>query len=462
MGCTTSKIDDLPAVALCRERCACLDDAIQQRYTFAAYHVAYMKSLRVIGGSLQEFFDLDLDGSAVSPVLPLPVQKKGDHEVQREIKLKAEPSGLSPAAAALNDRSNSNSGSHLNFHSDSDDEDGSMESLHHSEHYSPLHSYQDHLGYDEEALSSFPGGFMNVNMNFMKNQATPSVTYQHRPASPEKMHMGEASHYSYAYPNNNPSSYPYGYGGGNYGYYGQQPQQPYGASSPAMATGASSSKPPPPPPSPPSSSAWDFFNPFESYDKYYPPYTPSRDSKDLREEEGIPDLEDEDYQHEVVKEIHGNQKFVDGGGGGGNYAKMMENQSEKVDNMDAHYQRQSVSADNDRVEYEVHMLEKKVVDSEEKAGDRGNVAAFKARGGPRGMYEVVREIQVQFVRASECGNELAKMLEVGKHPYHPKNQGKIFPTELLIFHVFLSFRVLISLCFYYLLDCFICDNFMAK
>lgn len=423
MGCTTSKIDDLPAVALCRERCACLDDAIQQRYTFAAYHVAYMKSLQVIGGSLQEFFDLDLDGSAVSPVLPLPVQKKGDHEVQREIKLKAEPSGLSPAAAALNDRSNSNSGSHIDFHSDSDDEDGSMESLHHSEHYSPRHGYQDHLGYDEEALSSFPRGFMNVNMNYMKKQATQSVTYQHRPASPEKMHMGEASYYSYAYPNNNPSSYPYGYGGGNYGYYGQQPQQPYGASSPAMATGASSSKPPPPPPSPPSSSAWDFFNPFETYDnKYYPPYTPSRDSKDLREEEGIPDLEDEDYQHEVVKEIHGNQKFVDGDGGGGNYAKMMENQSEKVDNMDAHYQRQSVSADNDRVEYEVHMLEKKVVDSEEKAGDRGNVAAFKARGGPRGMYEVVREIQVQFVRASECGNELAKMLEVGKRPYHPKNQ----------------------------------------
>ncbi|KAJ9704545.1 hypothetical protein PVL29_002891 [Vitis rotundifolia] len=422
MGCTTSKIDDLPAVALCRERCACLDDAIQQRYAFAAYHVAYMKSLKVIGGSLQEFFDLDLDGSAASPVLPLPVQKKGDHEVQRGIKLKAEPSGLSPAAAALNDRSNSNSGSHLHFHSDSDDEDGSMGSLHHSEHYSPLHGYQHHLGYDEEALSTFPGGFMNVNMNFMKNQATPSVTYQHRPASPEKMHMGEAPHYSYAYPNNNPSSYPYGYSGGNYGYYGQQPQQPYGASSPAMATGASSSKPPPAPPSPPSSSAWDFFNPFETYDKYYPPYTPSRDSKDLREEEGIPDLEDEDYQHEVVKEIHGNQKFVDGGGGGGNYAKMMENQSEKVDNMDAHYQRQSVSADNDRVEYDVHMLEKKVADSEEKAGDRGNVAAFKARGGPRGMYEVVREIQVQFERASECGNELAKMLEVGKHPYHPKNQ----------------------------------------
>ena len=453
MGCTTSKLDDLPAVALCRERCAYLDEAIQKRYDFAAYHVAYMQSLKVIGGSLQGFFDLDLDGSAASPVLPLPSQKKGDREVQKEIKLKAEPSASSGAAAALNDRSNSNSGSHLHFHSDSDDEDGSIGSLHHSDHFSPLHNHQHHLDYDEETLSSFPGGFMNMNMNFMKNQATPSVTYQQRPVSPETMHMGPPSYHSYGYPNNNPSPYPYGYTGANYGgYYGQQQQLPYGASSPAMETGASSSKPPPLPPSPPKSSAWDFFNPFETYDSYYPPNpnTPSRDSKDLREEEGIPDLEDEDYQHEVVKEIHGDQKIVDGGvGGAGNYAKMMENESEKVSNMDALYQRQSVSADNDRVEYEVHMLEKKVVDSEDKAGDRGNVTAFKARGGPRGVYEVVREIHVQFERASECGNELTKMLEVGKQPYHLKNQGKIshqasyfpclsFLLELLLFVILLN------------------------
>lgn len=264
-----------------------------------------------------------------------------------------------------------------------------------------------------------------MNMNFMKNQATPSVTYQHGPMSVQPLRMGEGSYYSYGYQNNNPS--PYSYGGVNYGYYDQQPPPlPYGASSPSMATEASSSKPPPPPPSPPRSSPWDFFNPFETYDSYYPPNTPSRDSKDLREEEGIPDLEDENYQHEVVKEIHGTQKFVDGGGGGGgNYGKMAENEAEKVNNMDGLYQKQSASADNDRVEYEVHMLEKKVVDSEEEVGDRGNVAAFKASSGPRGVYEVAREIHVQFERASECGNELAKMLEVGKQPYHSKNHGKI-------------------------------------
>ena len=53
--------------------------------------------------------------------------------------------------------------------------------------------------------------------------------------------------------------------------------------------------------------------------EYYPTYTPSHDSKELREEEGIPDLEDE-YQQEVVKEVYGEQKFVavEKVGGGGN------------------------------------------------------------------------------------------------------------------------------------------------
>ncbi|PPD75815.1 hypothetical protein GOBAR_DD27262 [Gossypium barbadense] len=64
-----------------------------------------------------------------------------------------------------------------------------------------------------------------------------------------------------------------------------------------MARG-SSSKPPPPPPSHPKTSAWDFLNPFESYENYNHPYTPSRDLREVREAEGIPNLEDENYQHE--------------------------------------------------------------------------------------------------------------------------------------------------------------------
>ena len=78
-------------------------------------------------------------------------------------------------------------------------------------------------------------------------------------------------------------------------------------------------------------------------------------------------------------------------------------------------------------EYEVHVVEKKVGDDDE---ERTNVAGFKNRGGGRfkGGSEVVREIQIQFERASESGNELAKILEVGKLPHNRKHaayQGKV-------------------------------------
>ncbi|KAA8535940.1 hypothetical protein F0562_028418 [Nyssa sinensis] len=425
MGCTTSKIDDLPAVALCRERCAFLDEAIHQRYALADAHVAYIHSLKVVGLSLHRFFDQDLDNLTAgppSPVLNLPTQRKGDPE----------PSG-SPSAAIHH--SHSNSGSHLNFHSDSDDEDSASESLHHhSDSASPLHPY-DQISYNDHQT---PGSFPTVFMNYMKNEVTPSVSYQQRPRSPETVHMAESSsYYPYPYAIQNPYGYS-NYGGGMNGFLGSS--LPYGSSYPPppldgmASSSASSSKPAPPPPPPPKSSAWDFLNPFESFENYYPPNTPSRDSKEVRDEEGIPDLEEEDYQQEVVKEVHGDQKLADGGGGGGvKIGKAVANDEDGMMNdSEALYQkRASVSIENDRVEYEVHMMDKKVVDTEEKAGDRGNVAAFKSRGGLRGDSEVVREIQVQFERASESGIELAKMLEVGKLPHNRKNATYQVSSKML-------------------------------
>ncbi|MBA0591837.1 hypothetical protein Gorai_008832, partial [Gossypium raimondii] len=41
------------------------------------------------------------------------------------------------------------------------------------------------------------------------------------------------------------------------------------------------------------------------------------------------------------------------------------------------------------------------------------------------VFEVIREIQVQFVRAAESGTEIAKLLEVGTLPHHRKHVSKI-------------------------------------
>ncbi|KAK4437569.1 protein ROLLING AND ERECT LEAF 2 [Sesamum alatum] len=462
MGCATSKLDDSPAVALCRERCAFLDEAVKQRFAFAEAHVAYLHSLKAVGLSLDRFFNQDLEGSLdapPSPLLNLPPQRKGDPNPP-------EPSDSPPEKIQhhLHSHSHSDSGSHLHFHSDdSEDEDGSdSESLHHHEVSSPVHhqnlpyggylpDYQN-LNINLPGLGAGGGGFMNIN--YMKNQTTPSVVYTQRPMSPETMHMGESSapsssyypysNYSSNNPNPNPPSYPfynfnsnyngypnypnYGSGGGFFG--GSSPPAPYGGGFSSSAAVASTSKAPPPPPSPPSSSAWDFLNPFESFEKYYPPYTPSRDSREVREEEGIPDLEDE--EDEVVKEVHGDQKFVDSGRSSYSKPGVSEEDSRVVNDAELQYRaRPSVGMESDPVEYEVHMVDKKVVDAEEKSKDRGNAAGFKPRGGFKGDAEVVREIQVLFERASESGNELAKFLEVGKIPYKRKHGGHHVSSKIL-------------------------------
>ncbi|XP_011045186.1 PREDICTED: uncharacterized protein LOC105140165 isoform X1 [Populus euphratica] len=436
MGCATSKLDDLPAVALCRERCASLDEAIQQRFALAEAHIAYIHSLKRIGSSLHDFIEKENFSSAgVSTKLNLPTDKKGED-------LKAVKSS-SPKKG--HHHSYSNSGSHIQFHSDEDDEDD-ISHLHHSDNSSPLHGHGEGSGDDgggggggghiqymsSEYMNmdqdSFPGGGGTFfHTNYMKNKGTsPSVIYEQRPVSSETVHFGESSssgyHSNYSnsgYGMSNPSTYgysgypSYGYGGG--GYYG--PGNQYGSSSPPPAAVASSSKPPPAPPSPVRASAWDFLNVFESYDRSYPQYTPSRNSKELREEEGIPDLEDEDYQHEVVKEVHGDQKYMDGDK---SYSKspVMDDEDGKVrgePEASLYQPRPSVGTEEDRVKYEVHVVDKKIVDNE-RSEERGN-AGFKG-GGP---LEVAIEIKIQFERASECGNEIAKMLEVGKLPYQRKH-----------------------------------------
>ncbi|KAL9333120.1 hypothetical protein Peur_073259 [Populus x canadensis] len=441
MGCATSKLDDLPAVALCRERCASLEEAIQQRFALAEAHIAYIHSLKRIGSSLHDFIEKENFSSAgVSTKLNLPSDRKGED-------LKAVKSS-SPKKG--HHHSYSNSGSHIQFHSDEDDEDD-FSHLHHSDNSSPLHIHGEGSGddggggggggghiqymsseYNNMDQDSFPGGGGRFfHTNYMKNKGTtPSVVYEQRPVSSETVHFGESSSSAYhsnysnsGYGMNNPSTYgysgypSYGYGGG--GSYG--PGNQYGSSSPPPAAVASSSKPPPAPPSPVRASAWDFLNVFESYDRSYPQYTPSRNSKELREEEGIPDLEDEDYQHEVVKEVHGDQKYMDGDK---SYSKspVMDDEDGKVrgePEASLYQARPSVDTEEDRVKYEVHVVDKKIVDSE-RSEERGN-AGFKG-GGP---LEVAIEIKIQFERASECGNEIAKMLEVGKLPYQRKHASKM-------------------------------------
>ncbi|KAK4424013.1 protein ALTERED PHOSPHATE STARVATION RESPONSE 1 [Sesamum alatum] len=435
MGCATSKLDDLPAVSLCRHRCAFLDEAVRHRFAFAQAHAAYLHSLKAVGLSLHRFFNHDLHHSALvptSPVLNLPPQTKGDTHPP-----------LSPPQHHLHSRSHS-AGSHLHFHSDSDDDDRSRsDSLNTS---SPVHQKHPYGGYVPQY------GNLNLNPNpnlpgpggggeflsYMKNQMTPSLLYTQRPMSQEAMHVGEFSSSSYyLFPdyqnpplshnntsNNNYNGYP------NYGPGGTTPPAPYGAGFSSPAEVASSSRAPPPPPSPPKSSTWDFLNPFGTFERDYQAYTPSHDSREVREEEGIPDLEDEN--DEVVKEVLGDRKFVDSGRNSHSKPGAQQEDARVVNDADLqHRARPSAGMESDPVEYEVHMMYKNAVDTEKRSKDRGNATGFKPRGGFKGDAEVVKEIQVQFERASESGSELAKFLEVGKLPYKQKHSSHRVTSMML-------------------------------
>ncbi|XP_077231148.1 protein ALTERED PHOSPHATE STARVATION RESPONSE 1-like [Tasmannia lanceolata] len=370
MGCTGSKLDHLPAVALCRDRSHHLENAIHHRYFLADAHVAYIHSLSRVGASLTHFFDIDTPSS---PLLPLPPQTK------------PHPISINPTSHHL---SHSDSGSHLHYHSDSD-----ISSLSDSDH---------------ETLHSSPPHFV---VNYMQNRASPenSKTVQF---------AGEEGSYGYSYPqsytsnpNPNPNPYPYPPGYSNYGginsFFGSPSHDPNSYSYPnsnpnrnpnSLPPEASTSKPPPPPPSPPRASSWD---PFESvFERYYQnPYTPSRDSKEMREEEGIPDLEEENYNHQVRKEVNG-------------YSRMVDNEVEGRVSA-----RSSGESEKRGVEFEEDLVDNNVEGSEVR--------------GPRGYSEVVREIGVQFDRASESGKEVSKMLEFGKLPYHRKNNVHNVSSRML-------------------------------
>ncbi|KAK7299794.1 hypothetical protein RJT34_10622 [Clitoria ternatea] len=360
MGCGSSKLDDLPAVALCRERCTFLDEAIHQRYSLAASHFAYINSLNAIGNSLHLFIQHHLDFSAPSPP----------------------PLSPPPKAAQLPSPSD-DSDSHLHFHSDSDE----LPSLPHS----PLHLPPDH----------------HLHMNFMRNKPAASIVYEQRPVSPQTLYVGESSSSYYPYP--------------------QYPSYPY---DPYYNRSSSPQRPPPPaaskpPPSPPRASTWDFLNFFDSTndDKYYQypqthyAATPSRDSKEVREEEGIPDLEDEDYHHEVVKQVHGDQKLVQP-----SHDSHLSHDNHHDDEDDD----EDDEDDDEEVEYDVHVVEKKVVDDGNKAKDHPPF-----RPGSRNPLEVAKEIQLLFQRASDSAAQIAKILEVGKLPYNRKHAAYPASSKML-------------------------------
>ncbi|KAL9674027.1 hypothetical protein QQ045_030292 [Rhodiola kirilowii] len=436
MGCGSSKLDTLPAVALCRDRCGLLDEATRLRFALAEAHFAYMQSLKEVGGSLQRFFDQDVLVVDGSPVLPLPGVKK---------KI-AEPPGSSSSELShshhlvLDSDSASCSCSHLDLKTDSDEGEATSESFN-NHHLLQEGAFADlplnaqnvgQFGYTGEFQHEIPN--MSMHMSYMKNQAAPSVLYEQKQFSAETGYMDQSDYYSsglYDHWNAMPSATQGGYlkNGGGYssGYYGTASQ--YGGGVVDLGS-RDDYKQPPPPPSPPRGTSWDFLNPFESlYDvPPYSAYPSSRELKEVREEEGIPDLEEVD-QDEVVYDKKPADLAGEVARGQDKLKVAVEAETGKVDILSP---RRASLVEDDRLEYEVQTMEAKEVEREERITASTSESRIEDPE-PRGVSDVVKDIQAQFEKAAETGSELAELLEVGRLPYHKKHGAYLAaaPSKML-------------------------------
>jgi len=300
--------------------------------------------------------------------------------------------------------------------------------------------------------------------NYAKTGAPSSVTSQQRPDVNRVQYGGfdpssASSNSSYGYyfgdssnANSNPNyygggedgsgskgaSYPYGYAPSygypqnNYGsFFGSNSLQPVAATPPA--TPSSSQTPPPPPPSPPEASTWDFLNPFGNYDSYQQTYTPSRSSRELREEEGIPDLEDDG--HEDIKEAYGDLKYTEGAS------------SSNASVEDIHSTGKGVAMEDGGSKN--HGSEEKRDEAKENGAGQGKidksiiVEEAPQKQSPqrkpvvpcsRSVSDSLNEIRSQFDNASLHSEEIGKMLEVGKYSYHrTKYEGSLKSPIILCF-----------------------------
>ncbi|KAJ1427380.1 hypothetical protein SESBI_09630 [Sesbania bispinosa] len=338
MGCNASRLDRLPAVALCRDRCKFVDEALRQSYALADAHVAHMESLRTLASALLCFFNQFEDSEETNPPI-------NESESKPSLS-KPPPPPRSPSS------SSSDSDAHVVLHSDSEAEEDSTE----KESQPFTQSRYDYY----------------LNRDTVSSAVSDNVTFM-----------------NYVQPLYAPFSPPLANTSGFYG-----------------------SKPPSPPP--PRSSAWDFLNFFEPYEKYQVPYSHSvSGDTESTEEKGKGKGKEFIAAHEIQKSDGAGAQDSKSNGGDG---KVKEAENGEAKNK------------KDDLKEKDLVSEKKPLESEECCSNSAKVKSAK------GISEAVKEIQILFERASDSGNPILEMLDVGKLRYHRKMDFN--PISCKMMHVF--------------------------
>ncbi|KAH9306742.1 hypothetical protein KI387_011146, partial [Taxus chinensis] len=390
MGCSTSKLDNEDVVLSCKERKLLIKKAVDHRYEFADAHVAYIHALKNVGGALRLLIGGD-DISLCSSIPTTPVFTP--------------PASITPETSS-----------------------GSL----------PEKSPSPPQGENPAGT----GSSSITVVNHLRSGGTPPLYFEERPPSPQSVRM---------------ESYPYSYSTvhqfGMDGFFSTH--LPPSQSSMASSYNNNNSDYLAPPPSPPRASTWDFFNPFLSLDNSYPYHDQRRLSqvyeedeirtmKQVREEEGIPDLEEENHGESKKEE---ERKETQAPPDPAEPAKEQPGNSESTveANADALSQTPSQLAvetvtetkdANVAVENPSNSAEgtgepaagKAVEEVKEKPGGENEV---KEKGvtskntdipnlvtqRPVNMLQAMKEIEDQFIRAYQYGSDFSVLLEASKVHY---------------------------------------------
>lgn len=165
------------------------------------------------------------------------------------------------------------------------------------------------------------------------------------------------------------------------------------------------------PPSPDESS-WDFLDPFRSYDKYYETYVPNTSFRKVREEEGIPELEEVKDEIEYVVPASASKKIEKE-----KEEQFVDDKLNSVKGRDSSVGERGVRSGAERsvrgsFENEVH-AKRKERDAEEEV----HIPARNFHDDS----EVLLEIKQQFERAADVAGTVAGLLEAGKRHYQFKD-----------------------------------------
>ncbi|KAG5382527.1 hypothetical protein IGI04_033997 [Brassica rapa subsp. trilocularis] len=387
MGCSHSKLDDEEAVQICKDRKRFIKQAIQDRTKFASGHIAYINSLRQVSDALHDFIQGDNnykphefvpahDSFEVTPVKRIPPssRRKSTSRSGCDEFITISPSSMPPKMIQEKPRTKVRASYLMSNRSRPVRVEQRSPETFRVESFPPPSSHQ----YGEGEADGFFGMNMDMNVN---TSAASSSSFWNPLSSPEQR----------------------------------------------LSTHNI------PPPSP-QNSQWDFFwNPFSSLDYYGYNNGYDRGSVEtrsgtvddeirglrrVREEEGIPDLEEDDEPQSQPPRFQ-NHNLKGNEASRGNVDKSCCKEEVKVEDVDDDEDEDDGEFTDSGCESEDEGDEKCVGAQEQRTVERYARFHTYVNRRPTSMAEVIKDLEDQFTAICDAAKEVSGLLEASRAQYAP-------------------------------------------